>query len=53
MKLHLPKALLTAVLAACVAPVAWAGNWGGAPDGYDITLGSVYYAGATETLVSC
>ena len=39
MKLHLPKSLLTAVLAACVAPAAW----GYSPDNWDVENTNTFY----------
>ena len=39
MKLHLPKSLLTAVLAACVAPAAW----GYSPDNWDVDNTNTFY----------
>ena len=44
MKLHLPKLLLTAVLAACVTPSAWAG-WG-----TDTEANTFYYTGSETSL---
>ena len=47
MKLHLPKLLLTAVLAVCVAPAAWADT---VTVSSDSSIGSVYVSGETSKI---
>ncbi len=47
MKLHLPKLLLTAVLAACVAPAAWADT---VTVSSDSSIESVYVSGETSRI---